>query len=417
MLKKVKKFMVMGILGMLMVGCGSDNKTTLTKDGKMKMDIIAADDSLQGGALKKVIDKYEAENPNIDINLIELPYGDILTKVKMMISGGNPPALVRVTDAATFGSAVLELEPKLGENIVPSLKGYAYNKAGKLIAVPINSTANGLIINKTLFDKAGVKIPKEAMTWDNMEKILLEVKKSSDAKYPLVWDVSPSRWSTILYQYGGSFFDKSLKNSNFNSIEAYNALKKFKDLHENGIMPKSVWVGGEDPSSMFKGGIAVGILSGSWKISEFNKDINNFEWEVIPMPYGTVRSTVAGGNLMVAFKNSGMEDEAQKFLQFMRRDDIYKEFLKTGGFLSSFDNVNVISVDYISKKEAFEQFANDIEVSPEASGKEWGENVNIMTKIHPEIKLEIQRMVKGDISVEETQNIINQYIEETLKNQ
>lgn len=370
MFKKFKKILLIGMLGILATNCGNEGKTS-SKDGKKKMDIIAADDSLQGGALKQVIEKYEAENPNVDINLIELPYGDILTKVKMMISGGNPPALIRVTDAATFGSAVLELDPELGENIVPSLKGYAYNKAGKLIALPINSTANGLIINKTLFDEAGVEIPKEAITWDEMENVLLKVKENSNAKYPLVWDVSPSRWSTILYQYGGSFFDKSLKKSNFNSPEAYNALKKFKDLHENGIMPKSVWVGGEDPSSMFKGGIAVGILSGSWKIGEFSKDIRNFDWEVIPMPYGTVRSTVAGGNLMVGLKKSGMEDEAQKFLQFMRREDIYKEFLKTGGFLSSFDNIDTSSIWYTTKKEAFEQFTNDIEVSPEASGREW----------------------------------------------
>lgn len=416
MFKKFKKILLIGMLGILATNCGNEGKTS-SKEGKKKMDIIAADDSLQGGALKQVIEKYEAENPNVDINLIELPYGDILTKVKMMISGGNPPALIRVTDAATFGSAVLELDPELGENIVPSLKGYAYNKAGKLVALPINSTANGLIINKTLFDEAGVEIPKEAITWDEMENVLLKVKENSNAKYPLVWDVSPSRWSTILYQYGGSFFDKSLKKSNFNSPEAYNALKKFKDLHENGIMPKSVWVGGEDPSSMFKGGIAVGILSGSWKIGEFSKDIRNFDWEVIPMPYGTVRSTVAGGNLMVGLKKSGMEDEAQKFLQFMRREDIYKEFLKTGGFLSSFDNIDTSSIGYTTKKEAFEQFTNDIEVSPEASGREWGENVSVMTKIHPEIKLEVQRMVKGDITVEEAQKLINGYIEEALKNQ
>ncbi|MGL5622551.1 extracellular solute-binding protein, partial [Cetobacterium sp.] len=164
-------------------------------------------------------------------------------------------------------------------------------------------------------------------------------------------------------------------------------------------------------------GIAVGILSGSWKIGEFSKDINNFDWEVIPMPYGTVRSTVAGGNLMVGLKKSGMEDEAQKFLQFMRREDIYKEFLKTGGFLSSFDNIDISSIGYTTKKEAFEQFTNDIEVSPEASGREWGENVSVMTKIHPEIKLEVQRMVKGDITVEEAQKLINGYIEEALKNQ
>ncbi|MGL5544320.1 MAG: ABC transporter substrate-binding protein [Cetobacterium sp.] len=417
MLKKLKKIVLVGMLGILVTSCGNEGKTTANKDGKKNMDIIAADDSLQGGALKQVIEKYEAENPNVDINLIELPYGDILTKVKMMISGGNPPALVRVTDAAAFGSAVLELDPKLGENIVTSLKGYAYNKAGKLIAVPINSTANGLIINKTLFDNANVEIPKEAITWDEMENVLLKVKQNSNAKYPLVWDVSAHRWSTILYQHGGSFFDKSLKKSNFNSPEAYNALKKFKDLHENGIMPKSVWVGGEDPSSMFKGGIAVGILSGSWKIGEFSKDISNFEWEVIPMPYGTARSTVAGGNLMVGLKNSGMEDEAQKFLEFMRKEDVYKEFLKTGGFLSSFDNIDISSVGYTTKKEAFEQFTNDLKVSPDASGREWGENVSVMTKIHPDIKLEVQRMVKGDISVEEAQKLINGYIEEVLKNQ
>ena len=38
MFKKIKNFMLMGILGVLVIGCENDNKVT-TKDGKLKIQM------------------------------------------------------------------------------------------------------------------------------------------------------------------------------------------------------------------------------------------------------------------------------------------------------------------------------------------------------------------------------------------
>ena len=58
----------------------------------------------------------------------------------------------------------------------------------KLVAAPMDVTANGLIYNKTLFDKAGVKVPTspdEVWTWDEYIAALKQVMDK--AEHDMAW--------------------------------------------------------------------------------------------------------------------------------------------------------------------------------------------------------------------------------------
>jgi alpha-1,4-digalacturonate transport system substrate-binding protein len=41
----------------------------------------------------------------------------------------------------------------------------ATNKEGKFIAYPTEATANGMLVNKTAFDKAGIDVDEVSKTW------------------------------------------------------------------------------------------------------------------------------------------------------------------------------------------------------------------------------------------------------------
>ena len=92
-------------------------------------------------------------------------------------------------------------------------------------------TANGIIYNKTAFEQAGVEVPQseeDIWTWEEYEEALKKVIEGSDCKYGMVFDYSVQRFSTLLYQAGGSLLNEDMTASNINSPEMRRALDWFK---------------------------------------------------------------------------------------------------------------------------------------------------------------------------------------------
>lgn len=57
----------------------------------------------------KLADKYMEEHPNIKIELIEVPYADLESKIKNMINGKEAPALARLTNIGPFQNQLVDL--------------------------------------------------------------------------------------------------------------------------------------------------------------------------------------------------------------------------------------------------------------------------------------------------------------------
>ena len=89
-------------------------------------------------------------------------------------------------------------------------------------------------------------------------------------------------------------------------------MEMFKQLHQEGIMPESVWLGGENPNNLFRSGTVAAHWAGNWMISNY-KDITDFEWGVTYMPKGTQRSSVPGGSSLWPLRQR-QEEEAAKFV-------------------------------------------------------------------------------------------------------
>ena len=64
--------------------------------------------------------------------------------------------------------------------------------------------ALGTLLNADAFKKAGVAIPDQGTgwTWDEFVPKIKEVAEKSGTRYPLVWDVSASRWIVHEIKYG-----------------------------------------------------------------------------------------------------------------------------------------------------------------------------------------------------------------------
>ena len=115
-------------------------------------------------------------------------------------------------------------------------------------------------------------------TWDEWKDAMKTVMEKGDCKYGLVYDYTPQRFTTLLYQAGGSLLNEDLTASNFNTDASRRAVSFFKELHEEGIIPTSVWLGSENPNNLFRSGQVAMHIGGTWLISNYKDEITDFEW-------------------------------------------------------------------------------------------------------------------------------------------
>lgn len=422
--KWVSLTLVAAMLMLVLAACGSSkgNEGQAGEGGKKNatLDFVWFSDGVEGEVMKSIIQDYQNANPNIKINLVEVAYKDLPTKLKTMAAGGKPPALARIstTEIGAFSNQAVDLGEKLGgvdaftSQFLDSLKPY-YVVDGKVIAAPLDVTANGLIYNKTLFDKAGVSVPTspdDVWTWDEFTAALKQVMDKGGAQYGLVWDFTPHRWSTLLYQYGGRMISADGTKAEINSEAGIQAAEHFKKLHDDGIIPASVWLGGENPNNLFRSGTVAAHWAGNWMISNY-KDIDSFEWGVTYMPKAAQRSSVPGGKFVMAFQGSGVEEEAANFIEYLSSKEVNSKFNQESLFMSP--RKDSAELDYAFGKEMFAIFSDELNNTPAAAAEDWSKQ-NIVPKFSNDLKTELVDVIAGKTSAKDAMDRVAELIDEAI---
>jgi alpha-1,4-digalacturonate transport system substrate-binding protein len=346
-----------------LTACGSSGGGG-TADPSKPLQLILSGDTNQGGAFAAAAKKYK-EATGVTIEVVDVPTADIMTKLKNSATANDLPALARVTGLdQLWVNQVQDLSDiatsrKIGEQFIEKAPD------GTVPAIASDLTAVGLFVNKTLFDKAGVAIPTSidaAWTWDSLVGDLNTVIDKGGAKYGMVMDRSGHRLRAMMYEFGSTAFPRV--NGKYEADEAaVETLEYFRKINDDRIMPKSVWLSGEDANALFKSGQVAAYYSGSWQIADFNKNIKDFEWMSVPTPKQPVYATNLGGGYMLAFKDTGQDEEAKKFIDWFYDDANYTEFCKLGGYLP----VKELTVEYPFQKPAFELYQDSIAAN-EAKG-------------------------------------------------
>lgn len=345
---------------------GTDGQAPAATDEKeVVMDMIWWTDGNETVVMQALIDEYHELHPNITINLQEIAFDDLQTKLQMAISGGEAPALSRGTESTVsrMHDAMVDFADYTD---VEALKAqyldsvdYLYKSGDTVVAVPTEVTANGLIYNKTAFEKAGVAVPTgpdDIWTWDEFREALQKVMADGGVKYGLVIDNPSHRWSTMLYEFGGSL--SNAEGGNLSSAESLNAIRFTKQLFDDGIAVSSIWLSGEDPNNLFRSGQVAAHLSGTWMIQNYDENIKDFEWGVTYMPIGTTRSSVPGGKNITAFKGTGCEQEAVDFILWVTAQEQNEKYCKECLFVSPRkDNAEI---EYPVRAEEFAIFADEL---------------------------------------------------------
>lgn len=393
----------------LFAGCSSGG-TSASGGGKKTaadvktLDVVWFSDGKEGESFEKLADQYTESHPNVKFNMVTVPYNDLESKIKNMLSASQAPALARLTNLGPFENQLVDLGQYVSDKqafINNFGEGLKFVYGDKILGAPMDVTANGLIYNKTAFDKAGVKVPQSAdqvWTWDELEQDLKTVMAKGGCKYGMVFDKTAQRLSTLFYEMGGSMLSADLKTSNFNTPEIRSAVTLFKKLHDDKIIPNSVWLGSENPNNLFRTGQVAMHFAGSWMIANYKDQIKSFDWGVTYLPKGTVRSSVPGGKYLSAFKDSGVEKEASDFIEWISKPENNAQYCKENLYLSQVKGNE--NLDYGYGKDFFRIFSEELNATGKQPGAEWGYS-SFTGLIQNDLRDKMSNVLAGKITVDD----------------
>ena len=334
----------LSLAGMTMLTACSGKESA--KKGEVELEILLADDTLEGGAMKTIVEKFNEEHKDLGVTAFvnEIAYADMETQIKNRAKAGNLPAICKMSNFDTYIDYVLPLDDT-------SLNPDNFNRNGvrngKLYGTGVNDTAVGMIINKTAFEAAGVSYPtasEDRWTWDEFEAAVKEVaEKNEKITTPFVIDHSQQRSGTMLYQFGMQYFDPADSTRvAFRSDDTKKGIEFFLDMFKDGGISKaSIGTGAENAQDVFKTGTVAAHMAGNWVISDYAQNIKDFEWTPVLMPYEKEKATCLGGNWLYAFDGSGVEDQAKMFLEWFYQPENYALYCQTGNYLPGTKDVEV----------------------------------------------------------------------------
>lgn len=377
------------------------------------LQVLWFNDANESDVFMEAVDGYLEAHPNVDIDLQLVPFQDYEQRLKLMIAGGNPPDLARVTNnhIAMFVDQLLPLNGRV-DNLDGVISGFndasiafATHPNGDILALPTEATANGMIVNVDLFENAGIDIRKlsEDWTWEEWHAALVTVvEKNSGLDYGLGYDFSPHRWSTLLYEAGGRFLNEDETEMNFATPEAVDALTFFKRLHEDELVPPSVWMGSENPQELFQAGLVASHIGGSWVINAYASEVENFEWAAVRMPRREIRSSVAGGKFIASFKGAANEATALDLMLHFSEPEQNAYYCRETFNLTARTDVKV---EYPRRSADFNAMAADLADTPAITAEDWKSPE--LNQIYSYIREQIVEGLLDNLTMEEVAQSIH----------
>lgn len=179
-----------------------------------------------------VIKEFEAENHNIKIKWVDVPFSEGEKRTLASVLSDNPPDLVNLnpdfSSTLAHKGALQEIPQEkttqFNQEILNSLK-----TNGKIYSIPWYATSAITIYNKKLLNKAQITIPQ---TYDEIKNFAPQVRKNTGAYIFLPNITENDTMLKILNKYGCA------NSTAINSKKSVEVFDKFRTMYSKDLIPK-----------------------------------------------------------------------------------------------------------------------------------------------------------------------------------
>jgi multiple sugar transport system substrate-binding protein len=292
-----------------------------------------------------LVDAYQAKNPGVKIEVIDLGSADYQTVLATQLSGGADLDVLAIKDIPGYSNLVKQnrLEPLNGyirsANVDTALYGGTTEQIavnGEVYALPFRSDFWLIFYNKDLFDAAGVAYPANDLTLEQYDALARRVTRGSGANKTYgahyhTWRSAVSLFAILdgkntivdgTYDFLAPHYERVLKEQDDGIVQSYAALKT-SGTHYSG--------------AFFNNQIAM-LNMGTWFIATQIDKVNSGEslsknWGLAkyPHPAGVPAGTTLGTITSIAVnRNSKNKTAALDFMKFVSGPEGAAILAKTG---------------------------------------------------------------------------------------
>ena len=294
------------------------------------------------------VDKFEAENPGIKLNLEVVSWNDVYTVVDTRIAAGQAPDILNIDVFANYANEGL-LEPvsqwcpeELFNDFFPSFIDQSVID-DTVWAVPDLASARALFYNVDMFEEVGIEVPT---TWAELEDAAQAIIDFYDGEvYPWGIDMTTDEGQAAFAYYtwgnGGGFVDAD-GNWAVNSAENVEAIEYAIGLINKGFTnPSPATQTRYDLQDMFAAGKLAMVIAPN-QLPTYVADKGgsiNLATANIPANEGKTSSSAGVMDRVMAFKDESAPDQAKrdeaigKFAQFFYNPENYVGWVSMEGFL------------------------------------------------------------------------------------
>lgn len=309
------------VLALVLTACGT--KTSDTETSEDTVTITYCNFNSNGGqeeTLAEMVKAFEAEHPNIKVEVETIGYDEYFTQMQTRVAGGTAPDCyeLNIENFAAYANKGLLAEitgadvAALNETAVN-----AFNVNGKQYGLPESFSNVVLIYNKDLFDKAGVAYPTADWTQDDLQKAAEKIHALGDGTYGIWQPITYNEMFKVVAQYGGSLLNEDKTEFTINSEANIKAVQTLVDrVLVSNVQPTAEQAGSMGDWDWFMSGKLGMIPTGIWAFQTFT-DNCDFDWDIVVEPGSTAKATHFFSNCVVMNPDTKHKEEVSTWLSWL----------------------------------------------------------------------------------------------------
>jgi multiple sugar transport system substrate-binding protein len=381
------------------VGCGSPQPQ------QRRVSVWAM--GREGEVIAQLLPQFRKLHPDIEVRIQQLPFTAAHQKLLTAFAGDATPDLCQLGNTWIPEFVALKALEPLDQSLARSASVQANDYfpgiwdtniiGGTLYGVPWYIDTRLLFYRRDLLAEAGFADPPRS--WEEWSRMLAAIKAR----------VGPERYSVLLpldefapllvlaIQQPEPLLREDGRYGNFRSAGFRRALAFYREMFQRQWAPP---IAGTQISNVWDElgrGYYSFYISGPWNIGEFKRRLppgQQGTWMTAPMPGPDgPGASLAGGSSLVIFRRSRHKEDAWLLLEFLSAPETQQRFYQLSGDLpprrSTWRAPQLASNVYA---HAFREQLERVKPTPK---------VPELERIVDDMRLMAERVVHGDLSVEE----------------
>jgi arabinogalactan oligomer/maltooligosaccharide transport system substrate-binding protein len=392
---------LLAVAALTLVAAMTAATATAKQEQQTKLTFWQTMNDEETNTLQSLVKIYEANNPNVDIEVTTVPFDQRENKFSAAAQAGSAPDIMRaeIADVANwaargFLTPITSYLKAVDKNdFLPAAFAY-YNWNKQVWGLPQAPDAPALLFNKKMIKAAGLNPNQPPTTMAQLNQWCSKVGKGKG-----LFLRADSYWTQAwIWAYGGGLLDPAKKQILVANKASQAGMAEYKKMFSQSCAFPNKDFSNDygNAQTAFKNGQVAMIVNGPWSTADVLQGpqfASSSNLGVAPIPKGPTgkQGSPVGGNGFVISRNSKNAAAAYKFIYWLTSPAQQAEFAAKNNLLPS--RASSYKLKTVSKNRIIGDFGKQMKVAtarpvdPKAG------------QIYTDFGPNVQKILRGDVSV------------------